>query len=210
MPTKPQADGGAAIPRIEDHPRYAKAPEARNRLAGEVVRLESELSNIRAVAAEQRRQNDQVAQRLVAGEPLAAVRAAPQDGALERITADLRNARAGLALAEEQLTRTATVAAAELAREFSPHYRQVARRAVTAWLAFIRESHALAELDMQLGPLHGRAGCECPVPRSGNGDPAVQDAHSADVIRQLLDAGTLDARADADLIRGLAVRPRSR
>lgn len=127
---------------------------------------------------------------------------------MAQITTDLKNARAGLALAEDMLRRATNEAAADLAREFAPTYRQAARRAVAAWVAFVRESHALAELDVQLGPLHGRGGCECPVPRSGNGDPASQDAHSAVVLRQLVDAGLLDARADADLLRGLAVRPR--
>lgn len=53
------------IPRIEDHPAYVRAAANRNRLAGEVARLEAEASNLRAVAAEQRRQAGEVAKRLV-------------------------------------------------------------------------------------------------------------------------------------------------
>jgi hypothetical protein len=199
-----------SIPRVADHPKYVAAAGTRDRLAGEVARLEREQSDLQARAAEQREQRAKTARRLVAGEPLAAVRERPQDAAILRVSIDLRNARAGLALADEELARTATAVAADLGKEFFPHYREQVRRHAAAWLAFVKESHSLADLDVQLDALHGRGGCENPVPRAGAGDPASQDSVSAVVLRQLLDGGFLDARADAEHLRGFAVRPPSK
>jgi hypothetical protein len=212
MPTAPRTarpEPETSLPRVVDDARFVAAAAARDRLAGEVARLEDELSNLQAVAAEQRQQRAATARRLVAGESLAAVRAGSQDGALLRIATDLRNARAALALAEAELTRATTVVAADLARQFFPRYREAVRRLAAAWLAFVRESHALAELDVQLDALHGRGGCECPVPRANTGDPATLDSVSSVVLRQLLDGGFLDPRADAEMLRGLAVRPKA-
>lgn len=99
--------------------------------------MEAERSNLQAVAAEQRQQDAGTARRLVDGASLGDVRLQSHDGTLGRITADLKNARAGLALAEQDVERAATAAAAELARAFAPTYRQAARRAVVAWVAFV-------------------------------------------------------------------------
>lgn len=197
----------STVPRVADHPKYVAAAAARDRLAADVARLERERVDLQARAAEHREQRAKTARRLVAGESLSAVRAAPQDGAILRVSIDLKNARAGLALAEDELTRTTTAVAADLAKGFFPAYRERVRRVAAAWLTFVRESHELADLDVQLGEMHGRGGCENPVPRAGAGDPASQDSVSAVVLRQLLDGGFLDARSDAEHLRGFAVRP---
>ncbi len=208
-PAAPAADQ-FVIPDVFSHPKVLAARENLGRLAGERDRLDRELGDLHTQLAESKLSQEEAARRIVAGATFASVRQSPADGYIARLTADLRVARQAVDIAQADLKAAEDEAATELARQFAPAWRAKVREATLVWLEWVRASHEMETLASDLGPIYSRAGCEYPLPRLRNGDPASIDSTSYSVVRDLIEMGALDERADADLLADFAFATKPR
>jgi len=199
----------SSLPRIADHPRMQAATATANRLAGEVTRLERELSEHQQHATEAHAAAKDIPRRLVEGASLRDVRQLSTDSVFERICGDLRNARRGLELAQKERLHVEREVARELAERYAPEFRRRMRPFAEAYIAFAQAMSEYREYmdelrvhDLLAGP------CSVLLPEFGADDPYALDGRFPQVVRDLLDGGVLHERDDADLLRGLSVAPK--
>jgi hypothetical protein len=214
-PVTPTATPASAppIPRLHDSAKYREGLANLNRLRLEVLRLEKIRDEVEAGRLQAARSQASEVEEVLRGRSAADVRrsATLDDQKYSLLVKDLRLSRLAVEAAEREMVYIERDVKAEAAAPFAPHLRAKTRTAALAWLAYIRAAGELDRLTEDLGALHGHGGCDRnALPRLALGDPTRLDCHSATIIRELIAAGILDEREDAELLRGLAVAPKPR
>lgn len=206
MPAAPPAPAApVVVPDLAAHPLVVAARGVVGSLMLELTRIEAAQTDLLARDAQLREDAARIAERVVAGEPLASLRTPPHDRQYAALSIDRRNVLAGLELARQKLAEAERVAARDLAEAFAPQFRTLVRAAALAWVQWIRAARQLEGVSRELGPLYGYAGLDDPLPRSRTDDPADPSGGVAQLLRRLVDAKVIDPATDAEVLAGFAI-----
>jgi hypothetical protein len=209
----PTVVGPPRLPELEDSAVYRTAYANVVRLKLEIARLEGARDNFETLRAEALAERKNEVAKVLAGASASQVRreSTALDADIFRVTQDLRLTRQALAVAERELPHAEATAKHEACAPLAPHFRRVLRTAAVAHLSSVKAVAELDKINDHLGErgMRGYGGLDSPSGlRVRGGDPFTDDqSETAGMIRELLDIGILDVKADAELLSGLAVRP---
>lgn len=203
---------GTRVPRIDDSAKYRAALANLERLQHDLARLEAARDDAQKRRALILAEQQDVSRAVLAGRSPGDVRREMVlvEADHRKLGEDIRVVRGAIELAKKELAAAENLARSEVAARFAPAYRARLRAAAVAFLEYARIADDFRKLnqDIQAGGLYGYSGLDSPLPLFQPGPIESPDSHCARIVRDLIEQGVIDAKADADLLRGFAVAPK--